>query len=62
MLYLGHKMSAQEAKQRGLISEVYDHEFLEEVWNRLNEISKLSAEVSFSSLSLSIHMLKPEIV
>jgi enoyl-CoA hydratase/carnithine racemase len=47
MLYLGQKMSAQEAKRRGLISEVYNHESLEEVWNRLNEISKLSAEVSF---------------
>ncbi|KAH0944776.1 hypothetical protein HN011_010113 [Eciton burchellii] len=44
MLYLGQKMSAQEAKRRGLISEVYNHESLEEVWNRLNEISKLSAE------------------
>jgi len=51
MLYLGHKMSAQEAMRHGLISEVYNHESLEEVWNRLNKISELSAEVSFPSLS-----------
>ncbi|EZA52833.1 Enoyl-CoA delta isomerase 2, mitochondrial [Ooceraea biroi] len=49
MLYLGYKMSAQEAKQRGLVSEVYNHESLEGVWNHLNQVSKLSAEVSFFS-------------
>lgn len=47
MLYMGYKMSAPEAKQYGLISEVYDHDVLEEVWNYLKKISKLSSEVLF---------------
>lgn len=44
MLYLGYKMNAQEAKQLGLVSEVYDHDSLEEVWNYLNKISTLSSQ------------------
>lgn len=42
---MGYKMSAQEAKQRGLISETYNHDTLEETWNYLNKISTLSSEV-----------------
>ncbi|XP_011645331.1 enoyl-CoA delta isomerase 2, mitochondrial [Pogonomyrmex barbatus] len=44
MLYLGYKMSAQEAKQHGFVSEVYNHDSLEEVWNYLNKIATLSPE------------------
>ncbi|XP_020288105.1 enoyl-CoA delta isomerase 2, mitochondrial [Pseudomyrmex gracilis] len=44
MLYLGYKMSAHEAKQYGLVSEVYNHDSLEEVWKYLNKVSKLSSE------------------
>lgn len=47
MLYLGYKMNAKEAKKYGLVSEVYSHDSLEEVWNNLNNISKLSSEVLF---------------
>lgn len=45
MLYLGYKMNAQEAKQYGLISKVFNHDSLEEVWNYLNTISTLSPQV-----------------
>lgn len=45
MLYLGYKMNAQEAKQYGLVSKVYNHESFEEVWNYLNTISTLSSQV-----------------
>jgi Delta3-Delta2-enoyl-CoA isomerase len=44
MLYLGYKMNAQEAKQYGLVSKVYNHDSLEEVWNYLNMISTLSPQ------------------
>lgn len=44
MLYLGYKMNAEEAKKYGLVSEVYSHDSLEEVWDNLNNISKLSSE------------------
>ncbi|EGI60321.1 PREDICTED: enoyl-CoA delta isomerase 2, mitochondrial isoform X2 [Acromyrmex echinatior] len=44
MLYLGYKMNAQEAKQHGLVSKVYNHDSLEEVWNYLNKISTLSSQ------------------
>ncbi|KAG5334539.1 ECI2 isomerase, partial [Acromyrmex charruanus] len=44
MLYLGYKMNAQEAKQYGLVSKVYNHDSLEEVWNYLNKISTLSSQ------------------
>lgn len=45
MLYLGYKMNAQEAKQYGLVSKIYNHDSLEEVWNHLNMISSLSSQV-----------------
>ncbi|XP_011163539.1 enoyl-CoA delta isomerase 2 [Solenopsis invicta] len=44
MLYLGYKMNAQEANQYGLVSKVYNHNSLEEVWNYLRSISTLSSE------------------
>ncbi|XP_050446034.1 enoyl-CoA delta isomerase 2-like [Cataglyphis hispanica] len=44
MLYLGYKMNAQEAMKYGLVSKVYNHDSLEEVWDYLNNISKLSSE------------------
>ncbi|XP_024886360.1 enoyl-CoA delta isomerase 2, mitochondrial-like isoform X2 [Temnothorax curvispinosus] len=44
MLYLGYKMNAQEANQYGLVSKVYNHDSLEEVWNYLNMISTLSSQ------------------
>ncbi|XP_018402173.1 PREDICTED: enoyl-CoA delta isomerase 2, mitochondrial [Cyphomyrmex costatus] len=44
MLYLGYKMNAREAKQHGLVSKVYNHDSLEEVWNYLNKISTLSSQ------------------
>lgn len=47
MLYLGYKMNAKEAKEYGLVSKVYNHDSLEEVWDNLNNISKLSSEVLF---------------
>lgn len=45
MLYLGYKMDVYEAKQYGLVSEVYKHDSLEEVWDYLNIFLKLSSEV-----------------
>ncbi|XP_017767447.1 PREDICTED: enoyl-CoA delta isomerase 3, peroxisomal [Eufriesea mexicana] len=44
MLYLGYKMSAIEAKQYGLISEVYKHECLDDVWLYLKKIAEFSSE------------------
>ncbi|XP_029157769.1 enoyl-CoA delta isomerase 2, mitochondrial isoform X2 [Nylanderia fulva] len=44
MLYLGYKMNAEEAKKYGLVSEVYSHDSLKEVWDNLNNVSKLSSE------------------
>lgn len=44
MLYLGYKLSAQEANQYGLVSKVFNHDSLEEVWNYLNKVSELSSE------------------
>ncbi|GAB1866865.1 Peroxisomal 3,2-trans-enoyl-CoA isomerase [Camponotus japonicus] len=44
MLYLGYKMNAKEAEKYGLVSKVYNHDSLEEVWDDLNKISKLSSE------------------
>lgn len=52
MLYLGYKMNAQEAMKYGLISKVYNHNSLEEVWDYLNNISKLSSEVLFLLIML----------
>ncbi|CAL7942974.1 unnamed protein product [Xylocopa violacea] len=44
MLYLGYKMGAFEAKQYRLISEMYKHENLHEVWSYLQKITALSSE------------------
>lgn len=44
MLYLGRKMSAIEAKQRGFISEVFQHNKLNDVWPYLKTVSSLSTE------------------
>lgn len=44
MLYLGHKLSALEAKQYGLVSELYKSERMDEVWTYLETLSKLSSE------------------
>ncbi|XP_011875669.1 PREDICTED: enoyl-CoA delta isomerase 2, mitochondrial [Vollenhovia emeryi] len=44
VLYLGYKLTAQEANQHGLVSKVYHHDSLEEVWNYLNMISTLSSQ------------------
>ncbi|XP_054014942.1 enoyl-CoA delta isomerase 3, peroxisomal-like [Hylaeus anthracinus] len=42
MLYLGYKMNALEAKQYGLVSEVYKEEHLNDVWIYLKTVSLLS--------------------
>ncbi|XP_006621297.1 enoyl-CoA delta isomerase 3, peroxisomal-like isoform X1 [Apis dorsata] len=42
MLYLGYKMNAFEAKQYGLVSEIYKYECLDEVWIYLKKLTKLS--------------------
>lgn len=44
MLYMGYKMNAIEAKQRGLVSEVYKHESSDEVWTYLRKVSSLSLQ------------------
>ncbi|XP_076685633.1 enoyl-CoA delta isomerase 3, peroxisomal [Andrena cerasifolii] len=44
MLYMGYKMNAIEAKQYGLVSEVYKHESLDEVWTYLRKVSSLSLQ------------------
>ncbi|XP_624525.3 enoyl-CoA delta isomerase 3, peroxisomal [Apis mellifera] len=44
MLYLGYKMNAFEAKQYGLVSEIYKYECLNEVWIYLKKLTKLSSE------------------
>lgn len=46
MLYLGYKMNAFEAKQYGLVSEIYKYECLDEVWIYLKKLTKLSLKVS----------------
>lgn len=50
-------MDALEAKQYGLVSEVYKHECLHDVWMYLKKISTLSAEVSYSIIFCAIHIL-----
>lgn len=40
-------MDAHEAKEHGLVSNVYNHDSLEEVWNYLTIIPNLSSEVIF---------------
>lgn len=47
MLYMGYQMSAHEAQQYGLVSQVYNHDALEKVWDYLNKVSTLSSEVLF---------------
>ncbi|XP_043264097.1 enoyl-CoA delta isomerase 2 [Colletes gigas] len=42
ILYLGYKMNALEAKQYGLVSEVYKHEHLDDVWTYLKTVTMLS--------------------
>ncbi|XP_070171577.1 enoyl-CoA delta isomerase 3, peroxisomal isoform X2 [Polyergus mexicanus] len=54
MLYLGYKMNAQEAKKYGLVSKIYNHDSLEEVWDYLNNISKLSSESIYLLISVNI--------
>lgn len=52
-------MSADEAKQYGLISEVYNHDDLDKVWDYLKQISELSSEVLLFfnvTFSLVIHL------
>ncbi|XP_017789362.1 PREDICTED: enoyl-CoA delta isomerase 3, peroxisomal, partial [Habropoda laboriosa] len=44
MLYLGYKMSASEAKQYGLVSEVYKYECLDEVWTYLKKLTEVSSK------------------
>ncbi|XP_014475591.1 PREDICTED: enoyl-CoA delta isomerase 2, mitochondrial isoform X2 [Dinoponera quadriceps] len=53
MLYMGYKMSAHEAKQYGLVSEVYNHNVLE-VWDYLNQVSKLSSESIMATKGLVV--------
>ncbi|XP_031835822.1 enoyl-CoA delta isomerase 3, peroxisomal [Nomia melanderi] len=48
MLYLGYKMNAFEAKEYGLVSHVYKHEHLNDVWTYLKKISALSIESIFA--------------
>ncbi|XP_076246917.1 enoyl-CoA delta isomerase 3, peroxisomal isoform X2 [Calliopsis andreniformis] len=45
MLYLGYRMNALEAKQYGLVSKVYEHDSLHDVWIYLKNISTLSVEL-----------------
>ncbi|XP_015609878.1 enoyl-CoA delta isomerase 2, mitochondrial [Cephus cinctus] len=44
MLYLGYKLNAFEAKQRGFVSEIFQDDEINKVWSRLNGISRLSKE------------------
>lgn len=39
-------MNAFEAKQYGLVSEIYKYECLDEVWIYLKKLTKLSLKVS----------------
>ncbi|XP_034186095.1 enoyl-CoA delta isomerase 3, peroxisomal [Osmia lignaria lignaria] len=52
MLYLGYKMSAFEAKQYGLVSEVYKEGCIDEVWTYLKKLSQLSSESILATKSL----------
>lgn len=47
-------MSAFEAKQYGLVSEVYKEGCLDEVWTYLKKLSQLSSEVYFSIICFYI--------
>ncbi len=50
MLLLNRKLTAQEALDRGLLTEVYpDNVFQEEAWKRVREIAKLPPNVSRTS-------------
>ncbi|CAD1479197.1 unnamed protein product, partial [Heterotrigona itama] len=44
MLYLGHKMTALEAKHYGFINEIYEYENLNKVWTYLQKLTELSSE------------------
>ncbi|XP_066584955.1 enoyl-CoA delta isomerase 2-like isoform X2 [Prorops nasuta] len=44
MLYLGYKMDAAEAKERGLVTQVYKHNCMDEVWKHVENISSLPIE------------------
>lgn len=47
MLYMGYKMNAIEAKQCGLVSEVYKHESFDDIWTYLRKVSSLSLQVLY---------------
>ncbi|XP_043509061.1 enoyl-CoA delta isomerase 3, peroxisomal isoform X3 [Frieseomelitta varia] len=44
MLYLGHKMTALEAKHYGFVNEIYEYENLNKVWTYLQKLTELSSE------------------
>ena len=48
MLYLGHKMTALEAKHYGFVNEIYEYENLNKVWTYLQKLTELSSEVYFN--------------
>ncbi|CAK9832174.1 Enoyl-CoA delta isomerase 2 [Anthophora retusa] len=52
MLYLGYRMSAPEAKQYGLVSELYKYECLDEVWTYLKKLTDVSSKSILASKCL----------
>ncbi|KAI4504660.1 hypothetical protein M0802_000210 [Mischocyttarus mexicanus] len=50
MLYFSHKIDVKEAKKCGLVGNIYKNE--EEVWQKLNELSKLSTKSIISTKRL----------
>ncbi|GLV45067.1 Dodecenoyl-CoA delta-isomerase [Carabus blaptoides fortunei] len=53
VLYVNHKMTAEEAEKYGLVSKVYEHSELHTVWNKIAEFTDLSLESILISKQMS---------
>lgn len=49
MLHLSYKMSASEAKQYGLVSELYKHESSDKIWAYLKQLTNFSSKSILTS-------------
>jgi enoyl-CoA hydratase/carnithine racemase len=45
MLYFGHQMGAHEAKECGLVSQVFPHATFEQVWPKLEQFAQMPKQV-----------------
>jgi enoyl-CoA hydratase/carnithine racemase len=50
MIYFGHQMSAHDAKECGLVSELFSHAtFEQEVWQKLEQLVQMPKQVMLDS-------------